>query len=162
MDPLMGGAGGIDALSLQSGTSALHNHHPLSHGSRSALQQEEQQLEQTQQRDGRNSASVVFQAGRVRNDAFNLRSIHTLRSHASIYGGVICGLLGLQSWQGLLFYVLSALLQALAIYICLCRARPSTYLLSPTRSLLFYGVADRDILLSFLLFWTFTNALHIF
>jgi len=80
----------------------------------------------------------------------------------SIFGGAVCGALGVYGLQGIAFFIVLSLMQSQFILVA-CKFSPSNYFVAPTNSVLFLSATDRDIILSFLLFWTlFYGMVHVF
>jgi len=79
------------------------------------------------------------------------------RCIGSIAGGSIAGILGLTGIYGALFYGV-VMLSISAAILLKTNVQPDRYFFSPWSTIFVGGIFDRNILLSYLLFWTFFYA----
>lgn len=82
----------------------------------------------------------------------NLQTISNIRSLTASLFGVASGILGLESYQGFLFYLVGSLLVSVLIYAFLAERRPRRYFSSPVQELWAGELVGG--LSSFVLTWT--------
>jgi len=107
-------------------------------------------------------AAMAPSGSTVRINSANLLKVTYSRTISSISSGIAAGVLGLTGIQGMLFYFLSCLMMTGAL-IAKTKAKPQLYLTNSWKATILDGVFDRNIILPYLLFWTFAYAIcHIY
>lgn len=92
--------------------------------------------------------------------SFNMRKIDSVLTVLFIVSGILAGVLGLTSLNGLLFYILMSVVSTVAL-LARMKFDASNYTVMKTVSLLIHGMSSQAM--SFVLFWTLAYALvHIY
>ena len=101
--------------------------------------------------------SILSDESRLDSLGGNGRVVSYIRSVGTISGGCVAGVLGLTGLQGVVFYLVVSLSISAAIFIK-TQYRPHRYFGKPWRTILLFGVIERNALLSYTLFWTMLYA----
>mmetsp|Transcript_13522 Transcript_13522/g.36329 ORF Transcript_13522/g.36329 Transcript_13522/m.36329 type:complete len:146 (-) Transcript_13522:260-697(-) len=145
----MGQAGADVAAAMQTQAAPEAVSPPLES---SGLQQSSQKKHQTS-----TVSSVTSYRSRT-----NLAAVSLMRSYMTIFGGALCGVMGMYGIRGIAFFVALCFAESFMILVR-TRFSPRSYFLNPWQAVLVHGAIDREITLSFLLFWTlFYGIVHIF
>lgn len=86
-------------------------------------------------------------------------NFHHSRTIGNIAGGCVAGLLGLTGRDGAAFYLVISVLISSTILVK-TSFQAQKYLKSPTTTILFSGVFDRNSILTYVLFWTMLFSFH--
>lgn len=86
----------------------------------------------------------------------NMRRANTFQTVIQIVGGIIAGVLGLTSWEGMMFFLGVSILITLALLIKM-KFDPKVYLNMSSFNL--FIQCSSNHVLSFILFWTMSYAL---
>ncbi|KAK9896026.1 DUF786-domain-containing protein [Cystobasidium minutum MCA 4210] len=91
----------------------------------------------------------------------NARSLNYVRSSISIISGILAGVIGLTSYSGFVFYLLTSILAGLVVNVCNTALRPKQYFKNGYLETATQGLAGN--LMAYLLFWTlFYGLVHVY
>lgn len=89
---------------------------------------------------------LIYAPNVIHNSALN-----SVKFLSSCFAGAAAGILGLENWQGFVFFAASTLLTAACLYVVNCKGRPSKFIPGGVRELANPG---QDNIFSFVLVWT--------
>jgi hypothetical protein len=87
----------------------------------------------------------------------NARVIDYCRSFFCALSGITCGILGLTSWQGFLFFILTSLLMSSLFKVIRISGPSALYFQNPTTDIWMNGLTSG--LFAYVLFWTMVNGI---
>ncbi|CAN8076229.1 unnamed protein product [Agarophyton chilense] len=85
--------------------------------------------------------------------AANQKILLFIRIFGYAAGGAAAGILGLQGFEGFLFYILVSLMITITL-LFKTFFDPGRYLRAPISTVLFFGAFGRNSILTYILFWT--------